>query len=138
MLHPRRSSIGEALVAAGYLRSVGRSGDGPKNNDPVVFAAERGSTHNADRQQRRDVRLITVGPFMSAWNRSSRHPKASPSRPLRYLDCSGTVRSLHQTRSGSVLRIGRSTRVVTTSLLRVLDSGESEYNGSHEGCCSPS
>ncbi|MFF7174695.1 hypothetical protein [Streptomyces pseudovenezuelae] len=28
-----------------------------------------------------------------------------------------------------VLRIGRSTRVVTTSLLRVLDSGEPEYNG---------
>ncbi|WDT52613.1 helix-turn-helix domain-containing protein [Streptomyces sp. G7(2002)] len=28
-----------------------------------------------------------------------------------------------------VLRIGRSTRVVTASLLRVLESGEPEYNG---------
>lgn len=28
-----------------------------------------------------------------------------------------------------VLRVGRSTRVVTASLLRVLDSGEPEYNG---------
>ena len=33
-----------------------------RKNDPVVFAAEMGSAHNADRQQRRDVRLITVGP----------------------------------------------------------------------------
>lgn len=30
-----------------------------------------------------------------------------------------------------VLRIGRSTRVVTASLLRVLDSGEPEYSGTH-------
>lgn len=31
------------------------------------------------------------------------------------------------------LRIGCSTRSVTTSLFRALDSGESEYNGTHEG-----
>nr|WSW71321.1 helix-turn-helix domain-containing protein [Streptomyces sp. NBC_00995] len=31
-----------------------------------------------------------------------------------------------------VLRIGRSTRVVTASLLRVLDSGEPEYSASHD------
>lgn len=37
-----------------------------------------------------------------------------------------------------VLRIGRSTRVVTTSLLRVLDSGVPAYNGAHEGDCRPS
>ncbi|MGP9017678.1 helix-turn-helix transcriptional regulator [Streptomyces sp. BR1] len=30
-----------------------------------------------------------------------------------------------------VLRIGRSTRVVTASLLRVLDSGEPEYSATH-------
>ncbi|MFK4067031.1 helix-turn-helix transcriptional regulator [Streptomyces sp. NPDC029674] len=30
-----------------------------------------------------------------------------------------------------VLRIGRSTRVVTASLLRVLDSGEREYSHAH-------
>lgn len=27
---------------------------------------------------------------------------------------------------------------VTTSRLQVLDSGEPEYDGAHEGCCSPS
>ncbi|MGW0673466.1 hypothetical protein [Streptomyces sp. NPDC002746] len=31
-----------------------------------------------------------------------------------------------------VLRIGRSTRVVTASLLRVLDSGEPEYSATHD------
>ncbi|MFF9900974.1 helix-turn-helix transcriptional regulator [Streptomyces longispororuber] len=31
-----------------------------------------------------------------------------------------------------VLRIGRSTRVVTASLLRVLDSGEPEYGGTND------
>lgn len=31
-----------------------------------------------------------------------------------------------------VLRIGRSTRVVTASLLRVLDSGESECSATHD------
>ncbi|MEU3752658.1 hypothetical protein AB0H17_07780 [Streptomyces olivoreticuli] len=37
-----------------------------------------------------------------------------------------------------VLRIGRSTRVVTASLLRVLDSGEPEYNGTNtERCTQP-
>ncbi|MGA5374480.1 helix-turn-helix domain-containing protein [Streptomyces griseoincarnatus] len=30
-----------------------------------------------------------------------------------------------------VLRIGRTTRVVTASLLRVLESGVPEYNGTH-------
>ncbi|GAO11113.1 helix-turn-helix transcriptional regulator [Streptomyces lydicamycinicus] len=34
-----------------------------------------------------------------------------------------------------VLRIGRSTRVVTASLLRVLESGEPEYSGGHTGHC---
>lgn len=33
-----------------------------------------------------------------------------------------------------VLRIGRQTRVVTASLLRVLESGEPEYNDAHIGC----
>jgi hypothetical protein len=33
-----------------------------------------------------------------------------------------------------VLRIGRSTRVVTASLLRVLDSGEPEYNAARAEC----
>lgn len=37
-----------------------------------------------------------------------------------------------------VLRIGRSTRVVTASLLRVLESGEPEYNGAHTSRCTPS
>lgn len=37
-----------------------------------------------------------------------------------------------------VLRIGRSTRVVTASLLRVLESGEPEYNGVHASRCTPS
>ncbi|WP_406502905.1 helix-turn-helix transcriptional regulator [Streptomyces sp. NBC_00212] len=37
-----------------------------------------------------------------------------------------------------VLRLGRTTRVVTASLLRVLDSGEPEYSGPHVGCCTPS
>ncbi|WGD44826.1 helix-turn-helix domain-containing protein [Streptomyces cathayae] len=32
-----------------------------------------------------------------------------------------------------VLRIGRTTRVVTASLLRVLESGEPEYNGARAG-----
>ncbi|MFF6911855.1 helix-turn-helix domain-containing protein [Streptomyces sp. NPDC012466] len=32
-----------------------------------------------------------------------------------------------------VLRIGRTTRVVTASLLRVLESGVPEYNGTHAG-----
>ena len=32
-----------------------------------------------------------------------------------------------------VLRIGRTSRVVTASLLRVLESGEPEYNGPHIG-----
>lgn len=32
-----------------------------------------------------------------------------------------------------VLRVGRTTRVVTASLLRVLESGEPEYNGAHAG-----
>jgi predicted DNA-binding transcriptional regulator AlpA len=36
-----------------------------------------------------------------------------------------------------VLRIGRTTRVVTASLLRVLDSGQPEYNGAHAGDCTP-
>ncbi|QEU97155.1 DNA-binding protein [Streptomyces kanamyceticus] len=31
-----------------------------------------------------------------------------------------------------VLRIGRSTRVVTASLPRALDSGQPEYGGAHE------
>ncbi|MFF4731980.1 helix-turn-helix domain-containing protein [Streptomyces mirabilis] len=30
-----------------------------------------------------------------------------------------------------VLRIGRSTRVITASLLRVLESGKPEYNDTH-------
>ncbi|MCX4884667.1 helix-turn-helix domain-containing protein [Streptomyces sp. NBC_00847] len=34
-----------------------------------------------------------------------------------------------------VLRIGRSTRVVTASLVRVLESGEPEYNGTPEAGC---
>ncbi|MGZ2358617.1 hypothetical protein LRE75_18255 [Streptomyces sp. 372A] len=37
-----------------------------------------------------------------------------------------------------VLRIGRATRVVTASLLRVLESGEPEYNGAPAGDCTPS
>lgn len=37
-----------------------------------------------------------------------------------------------------VLRIGRTTRVVTASLLRVLESGEPEYNGALAGHCTPS
>lgn len=37
-----------------------------------------------------------------------------------------------------VLRIGRATRVVTASLLRVLESGEPEYNGAHTSRCTPS
>jgi hypothetical protein len=37
-----------------------------------------------------------------------------------------------------VLRIGRTTRVVTASLLRVLESGEPEYNGAPAGDCTPS
>jgi predicted DNA-binding transcriptional regulator AlpA len=37
-----------------------------------------------------------------------------------------------------VLRIGRTTRVVTASLLRVLESGEPEYNGARAGHCTPS
>ncbi|WKX14070.1 helix-turn-helix domain-containing protein [Streptomyces sp. NL15-2K] len=37
-----------------------------------------------------------------------------------------------------VLRIGRTTRVVTASLLRVLESGEPEYNGAPAGHCTPS
>ncbi|MCG0061845.1 hypothetical protein L0F81_00830 [Streptomyces tricolor] len=37
-----------------------------------------------------------------------------------------------------VLRIGRTTRVVTASLLRVLESGEPEYNGAHTSRCTPS
>ncbi|WP_412566107.1 helix-turn-helix transcriptional regulator [Streptomyces decoyicus] len=36
-----------------------------------------------------------------------------------------------------VLRIGRSTRVVTASLLRVLESGEPEYSCAHTGHCTP-
>ncbi len=32
-----------------------------------------------------------------------------------------------------VLRVGRTTRVVTASLLRVLESGEPEYSGLHPG-----
>ncbi|WP_373429408.1 hypothetical protein [Streptomyces sp. V4I23] len=36
-----------------------------------------------------------------------------------------------------VLRIGRGTRVVTASLLRVLDSGEPEYNGARAGRRTP-
>ncbi|MFK8909429.1 helix-turn-helix transcriptional regulator [Streptomyces sp. YS-3] len=36
-----------------------------------------------------------------------------------------------------VLRIGRSTRVVTASLLRVLDSGEPEYGGTQDARPSP-
>lgn len=35
-------------------------------------------------------------------------------------------------------RIGRSTPGVTRCLLRVLDSGEPEYNGAHEGALRPS
>ncbi len=34
-----------------------------------------------------------------------------------------------------VLRIGRSTRVVTASLLRVLESGEPEYSGTQAELC---
>ncbi|QYX76652.1 helix-turn-helix domain-containing protein [Streptomyces akebiae] len=37
-----------------------------------------------------------------------------------------------------VLRVGRSTRVVTASLLRVLESGEPEYNGAPAARCTPS
>ncbi|MCW8096890.1 AlpA family phage regulatory protein [Streptomyces tauricus] len=37
-----------------------------------------------------------------------------------------------------VFLIGRSTRVVTPSLLQILDSGEPEYNGAQEGGCRPS
>ncbi|MCC3770830.1 helix-turn-helix domain-containing protein [Streptomyces sp. UNOC14_S4] len=37
-----------------------------------------------------------------------------------------------------VIRIGRKTRVVTASLLRVLDSGEPEYNGACTERCAPS
>jgi len=33
-----------------------------------------------------------------------------------------------------VLRIGRTTRVVTAFLLRVLESGDPEYNGARAGC----
>ncbi|MFF5546829.1 helix-turn-helix transcriptional regulator [Streptomyces sp. MB22_4] len=33
-----------------------------------------------------------------------------------------------------VLRIGRRTRVVTASLLRVLESGDPEYNDARAGC----
>ncbi|GGU13836.1 helix-turn-helix transcriptional regulator [Streptomyces violascens] len=36
-----------------------------------------------------------------------------------------------------VLRIGRSTRVVTASLLRVLDSGEPEYSGTRDAHTAP-
>ncbi|MER6704293.1 helix-turn-helix domain-containing protein [Streptomyces fumanus] len=36
-----------------------------------------------------------------------------------------------------VLRIGRTTRVVTASLLRVLESGEPEYNRAPTGDCTP-
>ncbi|MBD0748104.1 hypothetical protein BG418_04935 [Streptomyces sp. CBMA152] len=36
-----------------------------------------------------------------------------------------------------VLRIGRSTRVVTASLLRVLDSGQPEYSGTHNTDSAP-
>ncbi|WP_329144859.1 helix-turn-helix domain-containing protein [Streptomyces sp. NBC_01456] len=36
-----------------------------------------------------------------------------------------------------VLRMGRRTRVVTASLLRVLESGEPEYNTSPAGLCAP-
>ncbi|MFE9401093.1 helix-turn-helix transcriptional regulator [Streptomyces sp. NPDC006530] len=36
-----------------------------------------------------------------------------------------------------VLRIGRSTRVVTASLLRVLDSGEPEYSGTRDARFEP-
>jgi hypothetical protein len=37
-----------------------------------------------------------------------------------------------------VLRVGRGSRVVTTSLLRVLESGEPEYNGARAEHCTPS
>ncbi|MFJ1547599.1 hypothetical protein [Streptomyces sp. NPDC088246] len=37
-----------------------------------------------------------------------------------------------------VLRIGRGTRVVTASMLRVLESGEPEYNSVHAECGTPS
>ncbi|WP_405844898.1 helix-turn-helix domain-containing protein [Streptomyces platensis] len=37
-----------------------------------------------------------------------------------------------------VLRIGRSARVVTASLLRVLESGEPEYSGALTGNCASS
>ncbi|WP_078870876.1 helix-turn-helix domain-containing protein [Streptomyces caatingaensis] len=37
-----------------------------------------------------------------------------------------------------VIRIGRKTRVVTASLLRVLDSGEPEYSGARTEHCAPS
>jgi len=37
-----------------------------------------------------------------------------------------------------VLRIGRTTRVVTASLLRVLESGEPEYNGARTRHSTPS
>ncbi|WP_063804223.1 helix-turn-helix domain-containing protein [Streptomyces roseifaciens] len=37
-----------------------------------------------------------------------------------------------------VTRIGRKTRVVTASLLRVLDSGEPEYGGARIARCTPS
>ncbi|MBT2527888.1 hypothetical protein J7E91_21305 [Streptomyces sp. ISL-99] len=36
-----------------------------------------------------------------------------------------------------VLRIVRTTRVGTASLLRVLETGEPEYNGGHAGYCTP-
>ncbi|MFI6730777.1 helix-turn-helix domain-containing protein [Streptomyces sp. R-74717] len=37
-----------------------------------------------------------------------------------------------------MLRIGRTTRVVTASLLRVLESGGPGYNGVRAGRCTPS
>ncbi|BDE37747.1 hypothetical protein SLITK23_09920 [Streptomyces lividans] len=37
-----------------------------------------------------------------------------------------------------VLRTGRTARVVTAYLLRVLESGEPEYNGAPTGHCTPS
>ncbi|MFJ6571203.1 helix-turn-helix domain-containing protein [Streptomyces sp. NPDC091292] len=37
-----------------------------------------------------------------------------------------------------VLRVGHTTRVVTASLLRVLESGEPEYNGPHASPCTRS
>ncbi|MFF7899752.1 helix-turn-helix domain-containing protein [Streptomyces sp. NPDC088817] len=80
----------------------------------------------------------TLGPrYSPAHIRATWHGTGSVEDASRALGFS-RAKGYDLIRSGQfpcrVLRIGRNTRVVTASLLRVLESGDPEYNDARIGC----